>query len=198
MFTSRTPSTRDFVSESTTITIGDSTADSMTKSQFTLMDSVYRRLQQVDDDRSRKALARKLKDKYERACKVAKKYPLKCILDQFENTTFDLAGKRVGPEHMKLAAITLLKNEYVNELDLRDNSLGDEGIFYVTDLLPHNIYITRLNLAENNIGIPGLKAIIQTVMDNILIVRLDISGLRDTQQLNLKCTKCLLLKWNNQ
>lgn len=62
----------------------------------------------VDEGRSRKAEARKLADKYERACKVAKKYPLKCIINQFENSIFDLSGKKIGHEHMKFAAISLL------------------------------------------------------------------------------------------
>jgi hypothetical protein len=53
-------------------------------------------------------------DKYQRACKVAKKYPLKCIVDQFENSTFDLTGKKIGHEHMKLAAIALLVSKIYN------------------------------------------------------------------------------------
>ncbi|KAH3717606.1 hypothetical protein DPMN_060399 [Dreissena polymorpha] len=62
----------------------------------------------IEEKKSRNLLAKKLKEKYQRACQSKGTYPLTAVLDQFDNDHVNLAEQRLGPEHWKILAIVIL------------------------------------------------------------------------------------------
>ncbi|WAR18927.1 LR74B-like protein [Mya arenaria] len=132
--------------------------------------------EKFEEQKTRRAMARKLRIKYERLCAMRGSYPLTAVCEQLEEDTFDIGGQHLGPAHWKIVAIILLKAEWLTGLDVRDNCLGTEGAFTIADFVSVNRTLSKLNVADNGIGVAGLKALASAVIDNVLVTHLDLSG----------------------
>jgi hypothetical protein len=62
-------------------------------------------------------------------------------------------------------------------LDLRDNSIADDGAMAIAEALKDNTVLTTLNLSENSIGDDGAKAIAEALKDNAVLTTLDLRNL---------------------
>jgi len=112
--------------------------------------------------------------------------PLRNILDKNEtikkvnfanvgmqDSRFRNAGN--GNSNARIMHFILQHNDWIKELDLSNNGLGDDGIKEICEGLKDNKSITRLNLSSNHFGEEGAKALSEALTKNSSIEELDIS-----------------------
>ena len=73
-------------------------------------------------------------------------------------------------------ADALANNHTLQEIDLRNNKIGPQGIQSLALALKHNTTLKRLDLRWNNAGIVGGRAIVECLKWNNTIIELDLTG----------------------
>ena len=84
---------------------------------------------------------------------------------------------------MKFIADGLLKNQNLQELDLRNNKITGKGAQALLEGIKNNTTLKKLgklkvikDLRWNNIGIVGGRAILELLKRNSTLIRLEITG----------------------
>ena len=67
-------------------------------------------------------------------------------------------------------------NQYITKLYLPNNSLGDQGMIYLSHILRDNTVVVDIDLSQNLIGTLGAQALCDVFKDNITISHLKLDG----------------------
>ncbi|KAH3717570.1 hypothetical protein DPMN_060363 [Dreissena polymorpha] len=110
----------------------------------------------IEEKKSRNLLAKKLKEKYQRACQT--------VLDQFDNDHVNLAEQRLGPEHWKILAIVILGGGRSDDGCCGAGGGGDDDYYCLSrwkitespEALAENSTLKELDLTNNRINANGM------------------------------------------
>ena len=78
------------------------------------------------------------------------------------------------PELLSPLYLALRVNTSVTSLDLRDNSIGEEGASSLSEALRVNTSLTSLNLSDNSIGVEGASSLSEALRVNTSLTYLDL------------------------
>ena len=70
----------------------------------------------------------------------------------------------------------LQANTTVTKLDLKYNSIEEDGTMAVCSMMEENCYITNLNLSHNNMSYTGSMAVEKMLQSNSTLTELNCSG----------------------
>eukprot|EP00743_Colponemidia_sp_Colp-15_P007185 GILK01007759.1.p1 GENE.GILK01007759.1~~GILK01007759.1.p1 ORF type:complete len:1050 (+),score=162.39 GILK01007759.1:338-3151(+) len=87
----------------------------------------------------------------------------------------DMTGWALGPEYGRLFA-ELISWQKFKELNLFNNSLGDEGAKVIANSLTRNVFLSKLVLGCNGITDEGATKLAMSLRDNQGLKSLDLSG----------------------
>ncbi|KAF9176758.1 hypothetical protein BGZ50_009716 [Haplosporangium sp. Z 11] len=90
--------------------------------------------------------------------------------------TFELAGGEFIGKELGLLADALKTNSTLTTLDLRNNSIGDNGAQALSEALKINSTLTTLDLSANSIGDNGAVALSEAFKTNSTLITLDLSA----------------------
>ncbi|XP_060551363.1 leucine-rich repeat-containing protein 74A-like [Ruditapes philippinarum] len=84
---------------------------------------------------------------------------------------------------IKPIAISLVRDYYIQVLDVSGNDLGPLGVMYLSEMLVMNDSIIELNISNTNPGRPGLEALAKNLPQNktLTILRLESNSLDHTE-----------------
>ncbi|CAB3990411.1 leucine-rich repeat-containing 74A-like [Paramuricea clavata] len=92
---------------------------------------------------------------YLKVCKQEDVLPVSSLQPKFEEKEMAIKHRSLGSKGALPLAKSLLKNVYVEKLDLSDNGIEAIGTSFIASMLVDNCYITQLDLSENAIGADG-------------------------------------------
>ncbi|XP_074653207.1 uncharacterized protein LOC141907456 [Tubulanus polymorphus] len=113
---------------------------------------------------------------YISACERNNIVPIRHVLNNLTKSTIKMINIGLGPIDVLALSMPLLTNMTVTELDLSENRIESDGLFYLTEMLKENVCITDLRLANNNLASDGAVLIGEIIAINTTIRNLDISG----------------------
>lgn len=87
---------------------------------------------------------------------------------------FRAAGN--GNANARILNFVLQKNKWIEELDLSNNGLDDDGIREISEGLKENSGVQRLNLARNHFGTEGANYLHEALQTNRSVQDLDLSS----------------------
>lgn len=67
-------------------------------------------------------------------------------------------------------------NQTLEELDVRNNKIGPQGVASLATSLKHNTSLKRLDLRWNNAGIIGGRAMVDMLKWNMIITDVELTG----------------------
>ena len=79
----------------------------------------------------------------------------------FSNSVIKLSGDRINNNAAHVLAFGLCNNTTVEELNILDSYITDEGAIAIIDYVKHNKTLKRLDLSHNRISINGMKDILE-------------------------------------
>ncbi|KAK2181369.1 hypothetical protein NP493_401g02028 [Ridgeia piscesae] len=113
---------------------------------------------------------------YKDSCQQLGVIPASYFLRHLDDAGLYMTHHGLGPKNVKPIAIALVSNPCIQELNLSDNWLGDEGGHYICDMLRENMYISDLNLSENKLGAAFARDLCQVLAVNVSLTHLNLSG----------------------
>lgn len=83
-----------------------------------------------------------------------------------------------------VVALEITHFSKMDKLDLRGNSIDDDGLLSLCDCLisAHNTKLSILDISETKIGDRGIKALIEVMQVIFKITTVEIEGLREVSQ----------------
>ncbi|KAL0240139.1 hypothetical protein GEMRC1_010246 [Eukaryota sp. GEM-RC1] len=81
-------------------------------------------------------------------------------------TSINLKDNSIGHEGVRALAEALKVNTTVTSIDLSKNFIGDEGARILADVLKINTTISNINLGDNSIGVEGARALAEVLKVN--------------------------------
>ncbi|XP_028408840.1 leucine-rich repeat-containing protein 74A-like isoform X2 [Dendronephthya gigantea] len=109
---------------------------------------------------------------YLKVCKQEDVLPVSSLQAKFEEKVMEIKHRSLGSKGTLPLAKSLLKNIYVEKLDLSDNGIEDIGASLIASMLGDNCYITQLDLSENSIGADGGIVLAEMLMRNQILRKL--------------------------
>ncbi|KAL0238597.1 hypothetical protein GEMRC1_013070 [Eukaryota sp. GEM-RC1] len=102
---------------------------------------------------------------------------LRQVLEEMRNgsvTELDLQENSIGNEGAIALAEALKVNSTVTQINLVVNSIGTEGAIALADALKVNSTVTRIDLGSNSIGTEGAIALAEALKVNSTVTRIDL------------------------
>ncbi|KAI8599884.1 hypothetical protein EDD21DRAFT_432081 [Dissophora ornata] len=90
--------------------------------------------------------------------------------------SFEIKPRSIQASEFRIFANSLKTNTTLTTLDLRGNSIGNEGALALSEALKTNTTLTTLNLWMNSIGKEGALALSETLKTNTTLTTLDLEG----------------------
>ena len=112
------------------------------------------------------------KHTYLKVCKQEDVLPVSSLQSKFEEKDMAIKHRSLGSKGTLPLAKSLLKNVYVEKLDLSDNGIEGIGASFIASMLGDNCYITQLDLSENSIGADGGIVLAEMLMRNQILRKL--------------------------
>ncbi|KAF9177643.1 hypothetical protein BGZ51_008505 [Haplosporangium sp. Z 767] len=97
-----------------------------------------------------------------------RRLPYQCKL------SFEMVPGRIEKKEFEVLAETLKTNSILTTLNLKDNSIGDDGALALSEVLKINSTLTTLDLRGNSIGNNGARALSEALMTNSTLITLDL------------------------
>ncbi|KAF9391584.1 ATP-binding cassette, sub-B (MDR TAP), member 4 [Podila verticillata] len=93
--------------------------------------------------------------------------PVHVIIVNWTLTTLDLKSNSIGDDGAQALAEALKTNNTLTALYLGDNSIGDDGAQVLAEALKTNLTLTTLYLEDNSIGDNGAQALAEVLQTNL-------------------------------
>ena len=89
-------------------------------------------------------------------------------------TSVDLSNRNMFNEGIHLISFGLCNNPTIlQELNISDNLISDEGVTAIIDILKHNKGLKKLDVSQNLIRIDGMNKMIQLIEGQVITVSLE-------------------------
>lgn len=113
---------------------------------------------------------------YVAACKKHGVTPVSFFIRHMQDSSISLSHHGLGSAGTRAAAVPLVTNTKLLEVDLTDNWMGDVGGIAIANMLKENCYISTLNLSENHLGLNAIEALCKTLQEyNTTVQHLNLS-----------------------
>ncbi|XP_071961168.1 uncharacterized protein [Antedon mediterranea] len=113
---------------------------------------------------------------YLEQCQAEGVDPISFVLRNFHQPKLQLCHRYMSARDIKPLAQALGSNSCIEDLDLNDNHLTDEGALAIAVMMRNNNYIHKLDLSDNVIGRKGAAAMSFMLESNYTLKKLCLSG----------------------